>query len=64
MERKDALAGGGAEGRSLLLRLPCCWALGAVTYPQNTESGSRGRKRPSGAGRVSVQTDSEGGERV
>lgn len=44
MERKDVLAGGGAEGRSGFLRLPRWFMVGAATYPQNTESGSRDRE--------------------
>lgn len=44
MERKDVLAGGGAEGRSAFLRLPRWCIVGAATYPQNTGSGSRGRE--------------------
>lgn len=42
VERNDALAGGGADGRSAFLRLPR-WCV--VTYPQNTESGSRDKKK-------------------
>lgn len=44
MERKDVLAGGGADGRSGFLRLPCWRTAGAATYPQSTESGSRSRE--------------------
>lgn len=43
MERKDVLAGGGAEGRSGFLRFPRWCVEGAATYPQNTESGCRDR---------------------
>lgn len=63
MERNDALAGGGIEGRSGFLRFPRWCVVGAVTYPQNTGSGCRHRGRqgkPSVAGRGSVQADSEG----
>lgn len=45
MERKDVLAGGGAEGRSGFLRLPWWCVAGAATYPQNTESGNGDRER-------------------
>lgn len=44
MERKDVLAGGGAEGTSGILRFPCWFFAGAATYPQNTESGCRDRE--------------------
>lgn len=61
VERKDVLAGGGAEGRSGFLRFPRWCVEGAATYPQNTESGCRDRGGgASEAGRGSVQADSEG----
>lgn len=41
MDRKEALAGGGADGSSAFLRLPRWCAAGVETYPQNTESRSR-----------------------
>lgn len=44
MERKDVLAGGGAEGRSGFLRFPRWCVVGAATYPQNTASGCRDRE--------------------
>lgn len=44
VDGKGALAGGGADGRSVFLRLPRWCIMGVVTYPQNTESRSRDKK--------------------
>lgn len=56
MERKEALAGGGADGRSAFFRLPRWCVAGVVTYPLNTESRSRDKKknRPKCAGNVNA----------
>lgn len=62
MERKEVLAGGGAEGRSSFLRFPRWFiVLGAATYPQNTESGCKEKRGPSGAGSVNGSRQSRGG---
>lgn len=63
MERNEVLAGGGTEGRSGFFRFPRWCAVGAVTYPHNTESGCRntgGERGQSSAGRVSVQAGRKG----
>ena len=62
MERNDALAGGGTEGRSDFLRFPRWYVGGAATYPQNTESGCRwiSRRREGRAEQAgSVRADSK-----
>lgn len=63
VERNDVFAGGGTEGRSGFFRFPRWCAVGAVMYPQNTESRCRNTERGRGkssAGRVSVQAGSKG----
>lgn len=64
MERKDALAGGGNEGRSGFLRFPRWCVVGAATYPQNTESGCRDREDQEGQAECQCKQTVKGRERV
>lgn len=64
MERKDVLAGGGAEGRSSFLRFPRWFIVGAATYPQNAESRCRDRKSQVVQAEGQCKQTAKGKERV